>query len=132
MTVNATEDVQKAIYNKWTSDEWLNTNTTGLFFDEVPDDKKYPYCVFYLDSSFDHTATSKSQNYKLQFNAFSDNKSSKPINDIVAAMKRVYEAQRLILDYHVNSLAPLLSTESIHKNDLHNWQGILIFNFKVE
>lgn len=128
------EAVQKSVFTTLTSNAAFSALVTGgLFYDEAPEGKQYPYAVYFLDESYDQHSQGQINSYRLQINSFSEEKPLRQIHDIKNVIRALINNNHLTLDGgFVNSIAPQIQTTTTFKNDIHNWQCTQSFTLKAE
>jgi hypothetical protein len=124
--MNSSESLQRGIVSTWNADSSLSP-VNGPYFVRADEKVDYPYSVFDLEADRENVFGGNYETYTVQFNVYSDNKSSEEINDIAENIYNEYDYTIMTLAGGYKSGKMVRQESEIVISDKNNWQLVVIY-----
>lgn len=135
-TVAAQASLAAAIVARFNADAWLGSTANvagGISYQEaVENNPPRPFVQFYLSTNYGHHAAGQVQDVRLQFSIFSDAQPASQADTIMDHLMACFNGQSLTITGFTNSIAPMIESRDVTKDDGRLWQGVMIFELTIE
>jgi hypothetical protein len=134
--VAAAADLAQAIVARFEADAWLGNvaNVAGgiSYHEAVEKDPDWPHVTFSLSANYDHHAAGQVEDWKLQFDVFSDKRSAGEVDGILDQLQACFNGAELLVTGRENAIAPAVAMRTAYKDGERRWQGVMVFELAVE
>lgn len=126
--------IADAIMTKYNAATTLKAaNTGGLWLEEVPQKTAFPYTTFHFISGRpEYTFTENMESFTIQFNIWSDSKSSATVLDIFDKLIAVFDWCSLTITGYTSIYMERISNNLMKNEDNTVWQQTVIYNVEAK